>query len=94
MGIPGDRNDEAIVRTIVTLAHNLGLQVIAEGVEAEAQCALLEELGCAEIQGYHVSRPLPADRLLELLRQGEPSMPVAHAPRNTPSRVPCFLAAS
>lgn len=54
-----DANDAAIARTVVTLAHGMGLQVIAEGVETEGQRAFLAEIGCLAIQGYLVSRPVP-----------------------------------
>src|SRR5205085_3615734 len=53
----GDENSE-IVRTIITLANNLGMQVVAEGVETEAQLAQLRELKCAYGQGYLFSRPV------------------------------------
>jgi diguanylate cyclase (GGDEF)-like protein/PAS domain S-box-containing protein len=54
-----DQNDAAIVRTILALGHSLGLSVIAEGVETEAQCNFLAELNCHAYQGYLFSRPLP-----------------------------------
>ena len=55
-------NDEAIVRTVVGLARNLGLPVVAEGVEEEAAAALLRAMGCEVAQGYLYSRPLaPSD---------------------------------
>jgi diguanylate cyclase (GGDEF)-like protein len=57
-----------IVAMIVSLAHTLGLKVIAEGVEDDAQLRLLRDLGCDQIQGYLVSRPVSADRIPELLR--------------------------
>jgi diguanylate cyclase (GGDEF)-like protein len=56
----GDLNGE-IVRTIITLARNLGMQVVAEGVETERQGELLRGLGCEYAQGYFFSRPLEAD---------------------------------
>jgi EAL domain-containing protein (putative c-di-GMP-specific phosphodiesterase class I) len=59
-----------IVAMIVSLAHTLGLKVIAEGVEDDDQLRLLRELGCDQIQGYLVSRPLPADLIEPLLRPG------------------------
>ncbi|MDO9083848.1 MAG: EAL domain-containing protein, partial [Humidesulfovibrio sp.] len=56
-----------IVRTIVSLAHNLGLDVVAEGIETEGQRDFLAEISCECGQGYLFSRPLPEDRALELL---------------------------
>ena len=53
----------AIVRSIVSLAHNLGMTVVAEGVESVGQLALLAELGCARLQGFLFSRPLPMSDL-------------------------------
>jgi EAL domain-containing protein (putative c-di-GMP-specific phosphodiesterase class I) len=62
-----------IVAMIVSLAHTLGLKVIAEGVEEDAQVHLLKELGCDQIQGFYASQPLPADAVESLLRQGTDS---------------------
>src|SRR5262249_52400288 len=52
------RGDDGIVRTILTLAANLDLDVIAEGIETEGQLARLRELGCPSGQGYYFARPL------------------------------------
>ena len=60
-------NDNAIVKTISTLAHNLGMEVIAEGVETEEQCRQLKALGCEYGQGYLFSRPVNAEGALQLL---------------------------
>ena len=57
-----------IVAMIVSLAHTLGLKVIAEGVEDTEQVHLLKELGCDQIQGYYVSVPVPAGEIEALLR--------------------------
>ena len=50
----------AVVDAVVRLAHALGLKVVAEGVETAAQCTVLRELGCDEMQGYYFARPMPA----------------------------------
>jgi len=56
--VPTSQHDATIAKAIISLAHNLGLQVIAEGVENRAQLAFLAENGCDEIQGYLLSKPL------------------------------------
>ena len=61
-------DDIAIVKSIIFLAHSLRLNVVAEGVETEEQAAILLELGCDEMQGYLISRPVPPERVPELLR--------------------------
>ena len=65
-----DPNDAAITAIIVSLGHSLKLRVIAEGVETAEQLAFLRAAKCDEIQGYYFSRPLPADELAQLLREG------------------------
>lgn len=61
--IVSDPDDVVIVRSIVDLAHNLGLRVVAEGVENEDQFAMLREMGCDCAQGYLFSRPIAADEM-------------------------------
>lgn len=65
-GIASDPDDETICRTIISLAHNLGLKVIAEGVENDSQLAFLRQYGCDEVQGYFIGRPMPWDELRKL----------------------------
>ena len=59
MAMAHDAGDAKIVRSIIDLAHNLGLSVVAEGIENENVLALLHELRCDEGQGFHMSTPLP-----------------------------------
>lgn len=63
-------NDAAITKAIISLAHSLQLNVIAEGVETQEQFDYLKANGCNEIQGYYFSRPLAADALTNLLKSG------------------------
>ncbi|MDP1534103.1 MAG: EAL domain-containing protein, partial [Rubrivivax sp.] len=64
-----DAKVDLIVRSIVTLAHSLGIRVNAEGVETAAQMAALREQGCDELQGFLLGRPQPADRIAHRLPQ-------------------------
>src|SRR6185436_9768363 len=63
-----DASDAAIVRSTIELAHNLGLRVVAEGVESEDAWRHLDALGCDFAQGYYLSRPLPAEAATRLIR--------------------------
>ncbi len=65
-----DPNGAAIARSIIVMAHNLKLRVIAEGVETEEQLAFLKKRRCDEMQGYLFSKPAPAEAFEEMLRQG------------------------
>jgi EAL domain-containing protein (putative c-di-GMP-specific phosphodiesterase class I) len=67
--IPQDTDDAVITETIISMAHNLGLEVIAEGVETNEQLEFLQGKGCDEIQGFLFSRPLKPEALGELLRR-------------------------
>jgi EAL domain-containing protein (putative c-di-GMP-specific phosphodiesterase class I) len=58
-GLPEDADDLAIVTAVVTMGHSLGLDVLAEGIETEAQLAALQSLGCDLGQGFLFSRALP-----------------------------------
>ena len=69
IGMLQDPNDAAIVRTSVDLAHNLGLKVVAEGVESRDLLDMLGTQGCDAAQGYFISRPLPADEFFAWSRQ-------------------------
>jgi diguanylate cyclase (GGDEF)-like protein/PAS domain S-box-containing protein len=63
MRMATDASDEAVVRSTIDLGRNLGLQVVAEGVESEQIWERLSELGCDVAQGFFLSRPVPADEL-------------------------------
>lgn len=65
-GITDNPKDEAIVGGLIQLAHSVGLQVAAEGVETEPQRIALEQLGCDLAQGYLMSRPVPTDKFEHL----------------------------
>jgi diguanylate cyclase (GGDEF)-like protein len=69
MGMAENKDDETIVRSTIDLAHNMGLKVVAEGVESEAIVQRLAELRCDLAQGFHLSRPLSPDRLEAWLRR-------------------------
>ncbi len=64
-----DPDDLTIVKTTISMAHNMRLKVIAEGVETIEQLELLRSLDCDEAQGYFFSRPVPADECSELLKE-------------------------
>jgi len=63
--------DLAISNVIIDLSHNLNLRAIAEGVETEGQLNLLRANGCDEIQGFHFSKPVPADEFMAMLLAGK-----------------------
>jgi EAL domain-containing protein (putative c-di-GMP-specific phosphodiesterase class I) len=65
--LPGNRNDEIITQSIITMGQSLGLGVVAEGVETEAQRRFLEGNGCYAYQGYFYSRPVPLGEFMAYL---------------------------
>ena len=65
------RGSAALVRSILSMAHNLGLATIAEGVETTMQLGYLRKQVCEEMQGFIFSRPLPGSELTQLLREGQ-----------------------
>lgn len=75
-GIPDDERDMAIVRTILAMARNLGLSVVAEGVETAAQLEFLRESGCEEVQGFLLAKPASAESLVGMLKTGHANEPV------------------
>ncbi len=75
LGMCTAQQDTVLVRTAIDLGHNLGLTVVAEGVEGADQVAALRSLGCDVAQGYHYARPMPADRISALLDQAGAALP-------------------
>lgn len=67
--LPESPTDAAIVKTIIALSEALGLGVVAEGVETQEQLAFLRDLGCREIQGFYITKPLPPKEFQAWLRQ-------------------------
>ena len=67
MDMTTDENDAVIVRSTIELAHNLGLKVVAEGVDTQEKQDLLEVLDCDYMQGFHTGRPMPAAQLEQQL---------------------------
>ncbi len=65
--IAHDRSDAAIAAAVLALADNLGLEVIAEGVETQEQLAVLTVLGCRRAQGYLFAAPVPFDEIADLV---------------------------
>src|SRR3954447_5513075 len=69
IGMSHNSNDAVIVRSTIELGHNLGLRMVAEGVENAETWRLLRALGCDVIQGYHLSRPLPPEEITPWLAE-------------------------
>ncbi len=66
-----DNDDKTLVKTTIDFAHNLGMEVVAEGVELEEHAAKLIEMGCDTVQGYLFSKPLPFDQLVSYLKNNK-----------------------
>jgi diguanylate cyclase (GGDEF)-like protein len=69
--LPDDPQNAAIVKSVIELAHNLGLEVVAEGVETTAALRWLREQGCERAQGFYLSKPMPAELFVSWLRSWE-----------------------
>ena len=80
----------ALLAAIIAMAHSLGLSAVAEGVEHEAQLANLGRLGCDEVQGYLLSRPVPDDEIDDLLQRADSLWP-SHLQPSTPESIEAEL---
>jgi len=85
-GATADADDASVVTAVIAVAHSLGLKVVAQGVESEAQLALLRSLGCDFVQGFLWSPPVPGEECGRLLAAGtlapRPSRPPGRAKRD------------
>jgi len=72
MGIPKDKDDVQIAATIVAMAHGLGMDVVAEGIETKEQIQYLDSLSCGRGQGYYLSKPQSAKEITTLLKKSLP----------------------
>jgi EAL domain-containing protein (putative c-di-GMP-specific phosphodiesterase class I) len=88
LNMENDIGDTKIVRSTIDLGHNMGLRVVAEGIESEAVWRLLAALGCDQGQGYFMSRPIPGDKLAEWIANWVPPvrspLPYSETPIPTP----------
>ncbi len=87
MGMATDENDAVIVRSVIDLARNLGLEVVAEGIESAESWNYLSSLGCRVGQGYYISKPLPSDEFDEWLT-GATHADAENRPRRAEGVVP------
>ena len=74
-----DENDASIVRATIGLAHDMGLKVVAEGVEEQSAQDRLQADGCDIVQGQHICRPLPAHELDRMLSPSKPTIVSSYA---------------
>ncbi len=75
-GMEQRNENRKLVHAMINLAHNLHLEVVAEGVETPEQLALLRSYGCDQVQGYLISKPLPLEQLVDFLMLGKSQQPV------------------
>jgi predicted signal transduction protein with EAL and GGDEF domain len=91
--LPHQTNDANIARHIIAMAHEVGLSVIAEGVETAEQFEFLRSLGCNEGQGFLLSKPVPPEEFTKLLRRGKTfSFPAASSTLPLPTETAASLA--
>jgi len=71
LGVDSRKNDQSIISAILSMAKGMDIRVIAEGIDNDRQLDFLIENGCTEAQGYLFSRPLPPEKIEEILKQGD-----------------------
>jgi EAL domain-containing protein (putative c-di-GMP-specific phosphodiesterase class I) len=64
-----DPDSQSIVKAIIAMAHNMDLKVVAEGIETEQQCLLLQQYGCDLMQGYYFYKDLPGEEISSLVKE-------------------------
>src|SRR3712207_3156917 len=84
-GIEGDARAAALVRTVVDMGQRLGMDVVAEGVETPGQLAELAALGCDIVQGFLIGRPVPIERLPEVIDAFDPAVLDGPDPASDPT---------
>jgi EAL domain-containing protein (putative c-di-GMP-specific phosphodiesterase class I) len=67
-----DPSSKILVKSIIGLAHNMNIKVIAEGIETQAEAITLKELGCEECQGYWFAKPMPLEDALKFVKNWVP----------------------
>jgi diguanylate cyclase (GGDEF)-like protein len=80
MNMERDADDTKIVRSTIDLGHNMGLRVVAEGIESEAVWELLVKMGCDQGQGYFMSRPMPSKQLPGWIKEWTPPQGIMASP--------------
>jgi diguanylate cyclase (GGDEF)-like protein len=85
LNMESDVGDTKIVRSTIDLGHNMGLRVVAEGIESEAVWRLLADLGCDQGQGYFMSRPIPGDKLAAWIASWKPPAAIESGSTLSPS---------
>ncbi|MFU4514035.1 MAG: DUF3330 domain-containing protein [Sinimarinibacterium flocculans] len=86
-GLADDARDRTIVHTVIQLAHGLGMEVVAEGVETPASLDLLRQAGCDAVQGFLFAPPLPADEFFRFVSQRR----IAAMTNNEPGTIACCV---
>jgi diguanylate cyclase (GGDEF)-like protein len=86
-GLPYDADDCSITRAIVSMAGDLGMEVVSEGVETLEQLEYLRNLGCSLVQGYFLGEPVPASRIQKLLSSDKPEIQQPPRENVTPLKI-------